>query len=24
VRWAFCKRQDVLRDALARLASWGP
>src|SRR5580693_9068970 len=24
VRWAFCKRDDVLRDALARLASWGP
>jgi N-succinyldiaminopimelate aminotransferase len=23
VRWAFCKRDDVLRDALARLASWG-
>jgi N-succinyldiaminopimelate aminotransferase len=22
VRWAFCKRADVLRDALARLASW--
>jgi N-succinyldiaminopimelate aminotransferase len=24
VRWAFCKRADVLSDALARLASWGP
>ena len=24
VRWAFCKRQDVLREALVRLASWGP
>ncbi|HVT42486.1 MAG TPA: pyridoxal phosphate-dependent aminotransferase [Acidimicrobiales bacterium] len=24
VRWAFCKRAPVLRDALARLASWGP
>jgi N-succinyldiaminopimelate aminotransferase len=23
VRWAFCKRADVLDDALARLASWG-
>jgi N-succinyldiaminopimelate aminotransferase len=23
VRWAFCKRADVLHDALARLASWG-
>ena len=23
VRWAFCKRPDVLHDALARLASWG-
>jgi N-succinyldiaminopimelate aminotransferase len=22
VRWAFCKRPDVLDDALARLASW--
>jgi len=22
VRWAFCKRERVLRDALARLASW--
>jgi N-succinyldiaminopimelate aminotransferase len=22
VRWAFCKRDDVLEDALARLASW--
>jgi N-succinyldiaminopimelate aminotransferase len=22
VRWAFCKRADVLDDALARLASW--
>ncbi len=22
VRWAFCKRPDVLQDALARLASW--
>jgi N-succinyldiaminopimelate aminotransferase len=22
VRWAFCKREPVLRDALARLASW--
>ena len=24
VRWAFCKREPVLRDTLARLASWGP
>ena len=24
VRWAFCKRDDVLHDALARLASWSP
>ena len=24
VRWAFCKRPDVLHDALARLASWAP
>jgi N-succinyldiaminopimelate aminotransferase len=24
VRWAFCKRADVLSDALARLALWGP
>ena len=24
VRWAFCKRDGVLHDALARLASWGP
>ncbi len=24
VRWAFCKRESVLRDALARLASWVP
>jgi N-succinyldiaminopimelate aminotransferase len=23
VRWAFCKRADVVQDALARLASWG-
>jgi N-succinyldiaminopimelate aminotransferase len=22
VRWAFCKRDDVLHDALARLALW--
>ena len=22
VRWAFCKREGVLRDALGRLASW--
>jgi N-succinyldiaminopimelate aminotransferase len=22
VRWAFCKRADVLEDALTRLASW--
>jgi N-succinyldiaminopimelate aminotransferase len=22
VRWAFCKREHVLRDALSRLASW--
>jgi N-succinyldiaminopimelate aminotransferase len=22
VRWAFCKREEVLHDALARLASW--
>jgi N-succinyldiaminopimelate aminotransferase len=24
VRWAFCKRTGVLRDALGRLASWSP
>jgi N-succinyldiaminopimelate aminotransferase len=24
VRWAFCKRDPVLHDALARLASWEP
>jgi N-succinyldiaminopimelate aminotransferase len=24
VRWAFCKQPSVLRDALARLASWTP
>jgi N-succinyldiaminopimelate aminotransferase len=24
VRWAFCKRDAVLRDAIARLASWEP
>jgi N-succinyldiaminopimelate aminotransferase len=24
VRWAFCKRDDVLEDALTRLASWAP
>jgi N-succinyldiaminopimelate aminotransferase len=24
VRWAFCKRADVLDDALTRLASWAP
>jgi N-succinyldiaminopimelate aminotransferase len=24
VRWAFCKRDDVLNDALSRLASWAP
>ena len=24
VRWAFCKRDAVLRDAIARLASWAP
>jgi N-succinyldiaminopimelate aminotransferase len=24
VRWAFCKRPDVLHDALTRLASWAP
>jgi N-succinyldiaminopimelate aminotransferase len=24
VRWAFCKQVGVLRDALARLASWAP
>ena len=24
VRWAFCKRDHVLGDALARLASWAP
>ena len=24
VRWAFCKRDEVLHDALARLASWEP
>jgi N-succinyldiaminopimelate aminotransferase len=23
VRWAFCKQEAVLRDAMARLASWG-
>jgi N-succinyldiaminopimelate aminotransferase len=23
VRWAFCKRDEVLEEALARLASWG-
>ena len=23
VRWAFCKRTEVLEEALARLASWG-
>jgi N-succinyldiaminopimelate aminotransferase len=23
VRWAFCKRDEVLHDAVARLASWG-
>ena len=23
VRWAFCKRVDVLEDALARLTAWG-
>ena len=23
VRWAFCKRDEVLKDALGRLASWG-
>jgi N-succinyldiaminopimelate aminotransferase len=22
VRWAFCKRVEVLEEALARLASW--
>ena len=22
VRWAFCKRVEVLEDALGRLASW--
>jgi N-succinyldiaminopimelate aminotransferase len=22
VRWAFCKRDEVLRDALVRLGSW--
>ena len=22
VRWAFCKRDEVLEEALARLASW--
>ena len=22
VRWAFCKREEVLRDALARLSAW--
>jgi N-succinyldiaminopimelate aminotransferase len=24
VRWAFCKRDEVLHDALVRLASWSP
>jgi N-succinyldiaminopimelate aminotransferase len=24
VRWAFCKRDEVLQDALSRLASWAP
>ena len=24
VRWAFCKRDAVLRDAITRLASWAP
>jgi N-succinyldiaminopimelate aminotransferase len=24
VRWAFCKRDEVLHDALTRLASWAP
>jgi N-succinyldiaminopimelate aminotransferase len=24
VRWAFCKRVEVLEEALARLASWAP
>jgi N-succinyldiaminopimelate aminotransferase len=24
VRWAFCKRDEVLEDALTRLASWTP
>jgi N-succinyldiaminopimelate aminotransferase len=24
VRWAFCKRERVLQDALGRLASWSP
>lgn len=24
VRWAFCKQDAVLRDAIARLASWAP
>ena len=24
VRWAFCKHERVLHDALARLASWAP
>jgi len=24
VRWAFCKRDEVLHNALSRLASWGP
>jgi N-succinyldiaminopimelate aminotransferase len=24
VRWAFCKREPVLHEALARLASWAP
>jgi N-succinyldiaminopimelate aminotransferase len=23
VRWAFCKRPEVLEEALVRLASWG-
>jgi hypothetical protein len=23
VRWAFCKRVDVLEEALARLDAWG-
>jgi N-succinyldiaminopimelate aminotransferase len=24
VRWAFCKRDDVLEEALSRLALWAP